>query len=362
MLSSNLRLISIEPVWNQSGILMPEEYSKFGSIFLNCGRGAFAINPASLRIEGKPVTATVEILNFSKSNDTGFDLQELVLAFRHSREHSHNIRHNGQVRELPSRSTVSAIVDGLTAAMFPTHFGPTIHTDENIDFFVGSSLNAAFLQLTEQVRRSLHFDLPENEATGNLKQRAKNITVNFVKTLPAMRAVLVSDLQAAYRGDPAATSYSEILLCYRGMAAIIHYRLAHALHQLGVRLLARLIADVAHAATGMDIHPGAEISENFFIDHGTGVVIGKTVIIGKNVRLYQAVTLGAVRFPAEENGTLMKGTPRHPIIEDNVVIYAGATILGRVTVGQGSVIGGNVWLTHSVPPGSTVSQARNQNS
>jgi serine O-acetyltransferase len=308
------------------------------------------------------VTATVEILNFSKPNDSEFDLQELVSVLRHSREHAHNIRHNGQVRELPSRITVSAIVDGLTAALFPTHFGQTIYTDENIDFFVGNSLNAAFLQLTEQVRRSLLFDIPDNEAAGNLKQRAERITVSFANILPALRAILVSDLQAAYRGDPAATSYSEILLCYRGMAAIIHYRLAHALHQLGARLLARLIADIAHAATGIDIHPGAEIGENFFIDHGTGVVIGETATIGKNVRLYQAVTLGAVRFPAEENGALKKGIPRHPVIEDDVVIYAGATILGRITVGQGSVIGGNVWLTHTVPPGSVVTQAQNQNS
>jgi serine O-acetyltransferase len=308
------------------------------------------------------VTATVEILNFNKPKDTALDLQELVVALRHSREHTHNIRHQGHVRELPSRQTVSAIVEGLTAALFPTHFGPTIHTDENIDFFVGNSLNAAILQLIEQVRRSLQFDLQGNESPDFLKQRAEKITLGFAKTLPDLRALLVSDLKAAYRGDPAATSYSEILLCYRGMTAVIHYRLAHALHSLGVRFLARLIADVAHAATGIDIHPGAEIGESFFVNHGTGVVIGETAVIGKNVRLYQAVTLGAIRFPAEENGALKKGIPRHPIIEDNVVIYAGATILGRITVGQGSVIGGNVWLTNSVAPGSNVTQAQNQNS
>ena len=308
------------------------------------------------------MTATVEILNFNKPNDTALDLQELVIALRDSREHSHNIRHMGRVRELPSRPTVSAIVEGLTAAMFPTHFGPTIHTDENIDFFVGNCLNAAFLQLTEQVRRSLHFDIQGDESADSLKQKAEKITLDFARKLPALRAVLVSDLRAAYRGDPAATSYSEILLCYRGMTAVIHYRLAHALHSLGVRFLARLIADVAHSTTGIDIHPGARIGESFFIDHGTGVVIGETAIIGNNVRLYQAVTLGAIRFPAEENGALKKGIPRHPIIEDNVVIYAGATILGRVTVGHDSVIGGNVWLTRSVPPGTNVTQAENQNS
>jgi serine O-acetyltransferase len=275
---------------------------------------------------------------------------------------SHNIRHKGYVRELPSRDVVSEIVRDLTAAMFPTHFGPTIYTDENIDFFVGNSINSALVRLVEQVRRSLLFDLSVNGQTNHLKERAAEITSDFAKAIPELRAKLVGDLQAAYRGDPAATSIAEVLLCYRGMTAVIHYRIAHALYLLGVRLVARLIADIAHAATGIDIHPAAEIGENFFIDHGTGVVVGETTVIGRNVKLYQAVTLGAVRFPADPDGTLIKGQPRHPIIEDNVVIYAGATILGRITVGRDSVIGGNVWLTQSVPPGSNVTQAQNQNS
>jgi serine O-acetyltransferase len=307
------------------------------------------------------LTATVETLKFGGLQEADYNLQRLVRELRHSREITHNIRHKGRVRELPSRDAVQSIVEGLTAAMFPTHFGPTIYTDENIDFFVGNSLNTAFVRLAEQVRRSLYFDIQGEGQAASYKRKAEEITNDFAKILPSLRAVLVSDLQAAYRGDPAATSYSEILLCYRGMTAVIHYRIAHALHRLGVRLVARLIADIAHATTGIDIHPSAEIGDSFFIDHGTGVVIGETAIIGSNVRLYQAVTLGAVRFSVEPDGSLVKGKSRHPIIEDNVIIYAGATILGRITVGRDSVIGGNVWLTHSVPPGSIITQAQNQN-
>ncbi len=148
------------------------------------------------------------------------------------------------------------------------------------------------------------------------------------------------------------------MCCYPGVAAIIRHRLAHGLHRLGAPMLARIISEATHSATGIDIHPGAEIGESFFIDHGTGVVIGGTAIIGRGVRLYQAVTLGAKRFELDEHGALIKNYPRHPIIEDDVVIYAGATILGRITIGRGSVIAGNVWLTHSVPPGATITQAQ----
>jgi serine O-acetyltransferase len=148
-----------------------------------------------------------------------------------------------------------------------------------------------------------------------------------------------------------------VLVCYPGITAIIHHRLAHILYRLGAPLVARVISELAHSATGIDIHPGAQIGESFFIDHGTGVVIGETAVIGRHVRVYQAVTLGAKRFQKDDTGVLVKGNIRHPIVEDNVVIYAGATILGRITIGQGSTIGGNVWLTHSVPPGSNITQA-----
>jgi serine O-acetyltransferase len=165
---------------------------------------------------------------------------------------------------------------------------------------------------------------------------------------------------AAYRGDPAARSVDEVLLCYPGILAMINHRIAHRLYELELPLLARIIAEIAHSETGIDIHPGATIGPSFFIDHGTGVVIGETAVIGARVRLYQAVTLGAKSFPGDGSGGLQKGLPRHPVVEDDVVIYAGATILGRVTIGRGSVIGGNIWLTRSVPPGSNVTQANSQ--
>lgn len=182
----------------------------------------------------------------------------------------------------------------------------------------------------------------------------------FAAALPELRVLLDTDVLAAYHGDPAARSVDEVLLCYPGILAIIHHRLAHHLYQAGLPLLARISSELAHSATGIDIHPGAQIGPSFFIDHGTGVVIGETAIIGERVRIYQAVTLGAKRFPSDESGTLHKGLPRHPIVEDDVVIYAGATVLGRITIGKGSTIGGNVWLTRSVPAESNITQANLQ--
>ena len=289
-------------------------------------------------------------------------LGELVAALRTSREETHKIRHRGRIRELPSRTVLSRVLDGLRAALFPTHYGSADLTDESIDYFVGHTLHAALERLAEQVRRSLFFASDADDVhDAELRQRAVALTQAFAARLPAIRALLVSDLQAAYEGDPAATSVSEILLAYPGMDAVLCHRLAHALHGLGVPFLARLVADIAHARTGIDIHPGARIGERFFIDHGTGVVIGETAEIGRNVRLYQAVTLGAKRFPVDADGQLVKALPRHPIVEDDVVIYAGATVLGRIVIGRGSTIGGNVWLTHGVPPLSNVSQAQMTN-
>ena len=291
------------------------------------------------------------------------NLGPVIAALRVSREEKHKIRHNGRVRELPSREALTTIVNGLSAALFPTHYGRPNLTDESIDYFVGDTLNTTLNRLSEQVRRGLLFSVPPGDAPTEtsddaaLAAKARDITREFAASLPEIRALLVSDVQAAYAGDPAATSVAEIMLCYPGTIAILYHRLAHQLHKLGSPFLARLVADIAHTLTGIDIHPGARIGASFFIDHGTGVVIGETAIIGERVRLYQAVTLGAKRFPADESGVLIKGTPRHPIVEDDVVIYAGATVLGRITIGAGSTVGGNVWLTQSVPAGSNVSQA-----
>ena len=290
-----------------------------------------------------------------------WDLAALVDDLRHSRETTHSVRHKGRIRELPSREVLGEIVDGLACALFPTHYGHRDLTDESVDYFVGNTLNSVLTDLAEQVRRGLFFVSTEDaQNDAGLQQKAVDITRRFAAQLPAIRALLVSDLRAAYQGDPAANSYSEILLCYPGMLAIIHHRLAHALHSLGAPFLARLISDIAHSKSGIDIHPGAAIGGSFFIDHGTGVVIGETAVIGERVRLYQAVTLGAKRFPADDDGALIKGGARHPIVEDDVVIYAGATVLGRITIGHGSTIGGNVWLTHSVPAASNVSQAQSR--
>jgi serine O-acetyltransferase len=289
-------------------------------------------------------------------------LGPVIDALRTSRETTHNIRHQRRVRELPSREVLRQVVDGVSAALFPTHYGRPDLNDESIDFFVGDTLTVALDRLVEQVRRALRFT-PQGEEfeEAELAERARAITRDFAASLPDIRALLVSDVQAALAGDPAATSVAEIMLCYPGTIAILYHRLAHRLYRLGVPFLARLTADIGHSLTGIDIHPAASIGASFFIDHGTGVVIGETAIIGERVRLYQAVTLGAKRFPVDPSGALVKGTPRHPIVEDDVVIYAGATILGRITVGAGSTIGGNVWLTQSVPPGSNVSQAQMRN-
>ncbi|WEF33993.1 serine O-acetyltransferase EpsC [Pseudoduganella chitinolytica] len=304
---------------------------------------------------------TIDTFDGTGVKPAHWDLDAVVAALRVSREATHNIRHQRRIRELPSREALTTIVNGLFAVLFPTHYGRPNLTDESIDYFVGDTLNTTLNRLTEQVRRGLQFADGVEATEESLTQRAHEITRQFAASLPDIRALIVSDVQAAYAGDPAATSIAEIMLCYPGTIGILHYRLAHQLHRLGSPFIARMICDISHSLTGIDIHPAATIGASFFIDHGTGVVIGETAILGERVRLYQHVTLGAKRFPADASGMLIKGTPRHPIVEDDVVIYAGATVLGRITIGAGSTIGGNVWLTQSVPPNSSVSQAQMRN-
>jgi serine O-acetyltransferase len=290
-----------------------------------------------------------------------WNLDAIVSELRFSREVSHNIRPKGALRQSPSRDALAGILENLSAALFPTHYGQSELGRENIDYFVGNTLNRALVSLVEQVHRSLLFS-GDARSHNEVYHHASLIVRDFATELPSIRGILVGDVRAAYQGDPAATTLYEILLGYPGTTAIIYHRLAHSLYVRGAPLVARLISDIAHSKTGIDIHPGADIGPSFFIDHGTGVVIGETTIIGERVRVYQAVTLGARSFPADDSGALIKGNARHPIIEDDVVIYAGATILGRVTIGRGSTIGGNVWLTCSVPPDSHISQAQTRNS
>ncbi|CAL1241797.1 serine O-acetyltransferase EpsC [Candidatus Methylocalor cossyra] len=264
--------------------------------------------------------------------------------------------------KMPSRANLTAVLEGLCAALFPNRLGPPDLTDEGVDYFVGHTLETQLRALFEEIRLELSFASGLTGKGGaDHQRRAFEITREFAAHLPEVRRILETDIQAGYQGDPAAKSLDEVLVCYPGTTAIAYHRIAHVLHRLGAPLVARIIAEIAHSETGIDIHPAAQIGGSFFIDHGTGVVIGETAIIGERVRLYQAVTLGAKRFPVDESGVLIKGNARHPIVEDDVVIYAGATILGRITIGRGSVIGGNVWLTRSVPPGSHISQAQVRN-
>ncbi len=264
-------------------------------------------------------------------------------------------------REFPSRDAVIQIMDDLKSALFPMRLGPTDLRHESEDYYVGYTLESALHSLTAQAALELRYQMRHDGIEeAEVQKRAVTAVNNLAHALPDIRRLLDSDVLAAYYGDPAARSVDEVLLCYPGVLAMIYHRIAHQLYKQGLPLLARISSELAHAETGIDIHPGAQIGASFFIDHGTGVVIGETTVIGERVRIYQAVTLGAKRFPTAEDGSLQKGLPRHPIVEDDVVIYAGATILGRVTLGRGCVIGGNVWLTTDVPPGGQVTQADSQ--
>lgn len=261
-------------------------------------------------------------------------------------------------RDLPSRDALAHILDTLKGVLFPMRLGPPDLRQESENLYVGHSLDAVLHGLLAQARLELNYSTrPQERDPQAIEGRALSAVRAFADSLPGIRACLDTDVLAAYQGDPAAGSVDEVLLCYPGVLAMIHHRVAHVLYSLQLPLLARIVAELAHAATGIDIHPGARIGSSFFIDHGTGVVIGETAIIGERVRVYQAVTLGAKRFPRDAAGHLEKGLPRHPIVDDDVVIYAGATILGRITVGRGAVVGGNVWVTEDVAPGAHVTQA-----
>lgn len=289
-----------------------------------------------------------------------WDIDAITAGLRDARRrwrdaHRRNAEH-GAVG-FPSRYDLDKIMAALCGALFPLRLGPSFVRFENEDAFVAETLQTALARIYGQIRLELAYSLGDS-APERIDEDAARIIGHFAAALPALRELLDKDVEAAFAGDPAAMSVDEVLICYPCVLAIIHHRLAHLLHGLGAPLVARIIAEIANSRTGIDIHPGARIGESFFVDHGTGVVIGETAVIGDRVTLYQAVTLGARSFPSTDDGTIQRGLARHPIIEDDVVIYAGATLLGRITVGRNSVIGGNVWLTESVPAGSYVDQAR----
>lgn len=294
-----------------------------------------------------------------------FDLQQIVGELAEVRQRWRTQQQRSTEpggRELPSREELTRIVEGLRGALFPMRLGPPDLRQESEDFYVGHTLDTVLHALLHQVRLELHYSQRngDKQTPEVLDAQAIRIVREFGHALPQIRSLLDSDVMAAFEGDPAARSVDEVLLAYPGIEAMIHHRVAHRLYALGVPLLARLVAELAHGKTGIDIHPGARIGPGLFIDHGTGVVIGETAVLGQRVRIYQAVTLGAKSFPTDEQGHPIKGQPRHPTVEDDVVIYAGATVLGRVTIGRGASIGGNVWVTHDVPPGAQVSQARSR--
>jgi len=258
-------------------------------------------------------------------------------------------------RVLPSRDQVIEAAEALRSVLFPGYYGISELTPENMRFHVGATLDRVVGALQEQIKRGLCFECDHHgpECPG-CSDKAAFITAEFIEQLPRIQHTLATDIRAAYLGDPAATSTDETIFCYPGILAITYHRLAHELYSMGVPLIPRIVSERAHSLTGIDIHPGARIGERFFIDHGTGVVIGETCVIGAGVRIYQGVTLGAKSFPLDQNGHPIKGIERHPIVEDDVVIYSGATVLGRVRIGRGAVIGANVWITHDVPPGTSV--------
>ncbi len=266
-------------------------------------------------------------------------------------------RQDGRI-VLPSRDAVVACVEGIRQVLFPGYFADADLHDQSLHYYVGATLDRVLHELEEQVTRAVAFAERHDFATcGHCRKAAEQATRELLRRLPEVQRKLGTDVDGAFEGDPALKIREEAIFSYPGVFAITEQRVAHELHVLGVPLIPRIITEHAHSVTGIDIHPGAAIGEKFFIDHGTGIVIGETCRIGSNVRIYQGVTLGAKSFPLDEKGNPIKGIDRHPIVEDDVVIYAGATILGRIVIGRGSSVGGNVWLTHGVPPGSRITTA-----
>jgi len=264
-------------------------------------------------------------------------------------------RHPVAISRFPDRGAIERAVELLSAALYPQRIGGYRGRPEDEDRFVAAKLMAALVELERQVGHELAYWQDESQARFDPDQ-ASLIVRLFAATLGEVRRLTDSDVEAAFLGDPAARSVDEILICYPGAIASLHHRIAHPLYELGAPIVARIVSELANGRTGIDIHPGATIGGHFFIDHGTGVVIGETAIIGERVRLYQHVTLGA-RTPAGTTDLAPRDRyARHPIVEDDVVIYAGATILGRVSIGRGTTIGGNVWLLSDVPPDSIVTQ------
>ena len=263
---------------------------------------------------------------------------------------------------IPSGKVLEEVVELCRSIFFPGFYGRSCINSDTLKYNIGVTVERLYILLKQQIAAGMSLNRNgENYSRADIKKRAETVALKTIAILPDIKDTLITDVVAAYKGDPAATNYSEVISCYPVIKALTNYRLAHVLHKLGVPLVPRMLTEIAHSETGIDIHPGAEIGNYFTIDHGTGVVIGATCIIGNNVKLYQGVTLGAKSFPVDPNGMPIKGVPRHPIIEDDVVVYSNATILGRITIGRGAVIGGNIWVTEDVKPGAHLTQNKSIN-
>ena len=274
-----------------------------------------------------------------------------LLSKNHSEKYPYIPIHD---RRLPSTICLNEIIDQIRAIIFPGYYGSPLVSDNSLLYYTGVNVEKTCNLLSQQIFDSLIFESGDQDSC-EVKEKAQELTNTFMERLPHIKHLLSTDVNAIFNTDPAAKSYGEIIFCYPAIKAISNYRIAHELYKLRIPLIPRIITELAHTETGIDIHPGAEIGEYFSIDHGTGVVIGETTIIGNKVTIYQGVTLGAKSFTFDEEGHPMD-VPRHPILEDEVTIYSNSSVLGRITIGKGTIIGGNVWLTHSVPPLSKITQ------
>lgn len=253
----------------------------------------------------------------------------------------------------PSVPALREVIEVVKTVIFPDFFDQRRNSEKIRSYYIGVNIENLFRILSLEISHAMRFD--HEDCNHCSDEEAENLAIEFINSLPEIKRLIYTDVEAMFNNDPAVDNFAEVILCYPVVQAMVHYRVAHALHQLHIPVIPRILTELAHSSTGIDIHPGADIGEYFAIDHGTGVVIGETCIIGNHVTLYQGVTLGAKNFSLDSEGHPVN-IPRHPIIEDNVTIYSNATVLGRITVGHNSIIGGNIWLTNSVPPGSKILQ------
>ena len=296
-------------------------------------------------------------MNYSLNNTT---INSVVDKLSQPQSYEGLYHHNPEGQALPSEQAVREFIALVRSTIFPGYYSSSSLHDSTITYHLGVAVERMHRVLAKQILYSLCFaeqEICKGESCNSEQEyKALNIAGAFISYLPELRRILALDVEAAYQGDPAAESIGEIICCYPSLKAITYHRIAHKLYELQVPLLPRIISEIAHSETGIDIHPAARIGESFFIDHGTGVVIGATCIIGSRVKLYQGVTLGAKSFPKADDGSLIKGIERHPIIGDNVIVYSNTTLLGRINIGESARIGANMWITEDVPAGQSLSR------